>query len=81
MVDTSSTSAPTPTVSLSQIDQTSRGEGQGLETASPLHSILNGSQMDGADVRHRSPEVSQPGLLLLYLPGYSPAGGRLQTGI
>jgi hypothetical protein len=32
MVDTSSASAPAPTVSLQEIDQTSRGEGQGLET-------------------------------------------------
>jgi hypothetical protein len=65
MVDTSSTSAPTPTVSLSQIDQTSRGEGQGLETASPLH----GSQMDGADIRHQSLEVSLLELLHPYLRG------------
>lgn len=33
-VDTSSSNAPAPTVSLSQIDQTSRGEGQGLQTVS-----------------------------------------------
>jgi len=32
MVDTSSAKAPAPTVSLQEIDQTSRGEGQGLET-------------------------------------------------
>jgi hypothetical protein len=32
VVDTSSANAPAPTVSLSEIDQTSRGEGQGLET-------------------------------------------------
>ena len=66
MVDTSSASAPTPTVSLSQIDQTSRGEGQGLETVSPLYGWIT----DGADIRLRSLEVSQPGLLLLSLPGY-----------
>jgi hypothetical protein len=43
MVDSSSTSAPAPTVTLSEIDQTSRGEGQGLDTASIPGGIPTGA--------------------------------------
>jgi hypothetical protein len=72
MVDTSSTSAPTPTVNLSQIDQTSRGEGQGLETASHLYyfTLYDFQIGEGADIRHQSPEASPLELHHLYLPGY-----------
>ena len=43
VVDTSSAKAPAPTVSLSEIDQTSRGEGQGLESASIPGAIPTGA--------------------------------------